>query len=455
MIFRRFSVDPLAQVSYLVADGGEALVVDPQRDVLVYLDAAREAGLRIRWALATHVHADFVTGLADLHAATGASIVHGARFDGPFAGLRMADGECLQLGGLRVRAIETPGHTPESVCWLVERDDGPARLLSGDTLFVGDVGRPDLVAARGLAPDVMARALWHSLRERLASVPDDTEIWPAHGAGSACGSCIGDAASSTMGAERATNWAMVEDDRERFVARLIEAQRTAPHWFQRIAGINRAGPRPFEALEEPRAMDAGAVATAIAGGAVLLDVRSAMEHGAGHWPQALNIGLAPGDFEPWAANLIDAERDVVVHAAGPADAGRARIRLARVGLERVIGVTSALPKPARQLPQVSVRELAERLASGAVAQVIDVRRPAEYAAGHVPRAVAAELGPSLGANPALGSLDRDRPTAVICAGGYRSSAACGLLRDAGFRQLVNVAGGTRAWLASGLPAERA
>lgn len=457
--FRRYYVDTLAQASYLIADGDEAAVVDPRRDVDDYLDFARREGLRIRWALATHVHADFVAGLAELRAACGAEIVMGDRFDGGLPCRRLAPGDELTMGELAIAALPTPGHTPESVCYLVRRrdvPDAPPRLLSGDTLFIGDVGRPDLVAARGFTPADMARSLWHSLHEVLAPLPDATEVWPAHGAGSACGTAIGCDPSSTLGLQRAGNWAFGIDDPAAFAARLVEAQRRPPRYFAHAAGLNRAGPRLLRDLPRPRHLDAGAVAAAQADGALILDLRTCVEHGGGHWPGALNVGLAGGDFEPWCGALIEPGRPVVLHGVDAERAEQAWLRLLRIGCESVVGWTQALPERPVRLPQIDPTALAARLQQQPDAfQVIDVRRPAEYAAGHVPGAVHAELGPELAAAPVLGRLDRQRPTAVFCLGGYRSSAATRQLADAGFAALHNVPGGWRVWSGSGLPVARA
>jgi glyoxylase-like metal-dependent hydrolase (beta-lactamase superfamily II) len=456
MHFHRFFLETLAHASYLIADGDEAVVVDPRRDVDEYLAWADQHGLRIRYALATHVHADFVAGLAELRDAARAEIVMGERFAGDLACRRLAEGEQLQVGGLRIRALCTPGHTPESTCFLVNGGEAgaPGRLLTGDTLFIGDVGRPDLVAGRGFAPADMARSLWHSLHDTLRALPDETQVWPAHGAGSACGTAIGCDESSTLGLQRAANWAFGVDDPDVFAERLLLAQRPAPRYFARAALQNSQGPRLLRELQRPRQIDAAAVARAVAAGAQVLDVRSNLEHGAGHWPMAINIGLR-GNFEPWCGALLVPEQPLVLHAADAAAAEQAWLRLLRIGNDNVAGFTAELPARTASHPTLQPFELQERLQQDRAGwQVVDVRRAGEYSAGHVAGAVHAELGPELARDPALAGLDRDKPTAVICLGGYRSSAGIAYLRQAGFKHLHNVFGGFRLWAGSGLPVER-
>ena len=458
MLFQRFYCEPLAQAAYLIAHGGEAIVVDPPRDVDEILAAAEAAGVRLRWALATHVHADFVVGLAEIAAATGARIGMGERFAGELPCERFADGQELAIGGANLRVIATPGHTHESVCFLLQpptNEDAPARLLSGDTLFLGDVGRPDLVVAAGTSARDMARTLFQSLHERVAPLPDATEVWPAHGAGSACGVNIASAASSTLGLQRLGNWALAESDAERFCDRLLGALRPAPRYFARVARMNQRGPRLLADYSSPPLWPATEVAAALHGGALLLDVRSCVRYGAGHYAPAINLGLDGGDFEAWAGALLPEGRGIVVHADTPALAQVAWRRLLRVGCEQVVGCTIEPPPQPVATPQIDAVDLFVDLQNDPSLQVIDVRRAAEFATGHVPHAVHVELGPDLAATPCLARLDRDRPTAVLCEGGYRSSAALPQLVAAGFTALRNVRDGMTGWRANHLPVERA
>jgi len=451
MLFHRFSCDPLAQACYLLADGDEALIVDPLRDVDDVLAFAAARGLRVRQVIATHVHADFVAGLGEVAAATGARIRLGERFHGALACERLADDEELRIGGLRIRVLPTPGHTRESISLFVlppASSDAPSRLLSGDTLFVGDVGRPDLSQGEGGTPRAMAMQLFASLRERIAPLPNSTEIWPAHGAGSACGSGIGTATSSTLGAERLGNWALAETDPERFCDRLLAALRPPPRYFASVAAQNRAGPALLGSLPIVRQISIHMTRQAVAKGACVLDVRSCLDFGKGHWPDAQNVGLEGGEFEAWAGELLDPVAPLVIHAGSADEAQSAVRRLRRIGCERVAGFVLALPDAVQRVPQIEAIDLFAP--TGAAWQVIDVRRPAEYAAGHVPGAVACELGAAMPV-VMLGRLDRARPTAVLCEGGYRSSAALGQLRAAGFTDLHNVHDGMRGWRGNHLP----
>jgi hydroxyacylglutathione hydrolase len=451
MRWHRFANDALAQSCYLVADGGEALVVDPLRDVDDVVAFAAAHGLRIVHAVATHVHADFVAGLHELAAATGARIAMGERFAGGFSCAKLGDGDVVRIGGTAVEVLATPGHTVESVCLRVSPHDaiGPERLLTGDTLFVGEVGRPDLAQGDGMAPDAMARALFASLHERLAALPDATEVWPAHGAGSACGASIAGGVWTTLGAERAGNWALRERDPERFAARLLGSLRPPPRHFAAVARLNRNGPPLLAARPSLREVSIATARAARAAGACLLDVRSTAEHGAGHWPDACHVGLAGGEFEPWAGELLPPGVEVVIHAADAAMAHTAALRLARVGEHRLLGFVRGLPEDAERLPQIEALDLLAPV-GGVPWQVVDVRRPAEFAAGHVAGARSCELGaePPLAA---LAAFARSRPTALVCDGGYRSSAAARALRTAGFTALHNVRDGMRGWRQNHLP----
>lgn len=455
MLFQRFYYGPLAQAAYLIGHEGEAVVVDPPRDVTEILDFAARHRLRVRWALATHVHADFVAGLAELAAAAGARIGLGDRFDGGLRCERLADRSDVAVGGARLHVLATPGHTPESVSFLLRPPAGsglPDRLLSGDTLFLGDVGRPDLVAGAGRSPREMARMLFDSLHGRLAALPDETEVWPAHGAGSACGTDISCEEFSTIGLQKVGNWALGERDPERFCDRLIGALRPPPRYFAHVAALNREGPPLLADLPRPRERPRDEVALAVSAGAVVLDVRSTSAHAQGHWPGALGARVEGNDFETWTGTLLPASAPVIVHGADRGQVERAVWRLQTIGLERIAGYTLELPDEPEQHGEIEAAGLFAALAADAGAyQVVDVRRPAEYAAGHVPGAVHAELGPELAASPALAGLDRDLPTAVVCRSGFRSSAAIRQLRAAGFTRLANVRDGMLAWQGNHLP----
>jgi glyoxylase-like metal-dependent hydrolase (beta-lactamase superfamily II)/rhodanese-related sulfurtransferase len=443
MIFEQFYLGCLAHASYLVGDGGECAIVDPQRDVDHYLDAAARFNCTIKYVIETHLHADFVSGHRELAARTGATIVFGANANAAFDHLPVHDGDTLGVGNVELRALETPGHTPESISWLVVDDDGaPRKVLTGDTLFIGDVGRPDLAGGRGFTPQQMAAALYDSIHGKLLALPDDVEVWPAHGAGSACGKNISKERSSTIGVQRKTNWALQRMMKEEFVNMLTSEMPPAPPYFSRDAEINRIGARPLGEVTAARIT----AEEALRDGKVLLDVRDEAAFAAGHARGAINIGLG-GQFASWAGTLIPAGAPIVVIAENEARAAEAIMRLARVGIESVIGwLTSDDELPADELAQISVEELRNRGVS-----ILDVRQPGEYAAGHVPGATNVPLGE---VPNHLDDFDRHAPLAVICGGGYRSSAAASLLQRAGHTRLFNVVGGTAAWVRAGFATER-
>jgi glyoxylase-like metal-dependent hydrolase (beta-lactamase superfamily II)/rhodanese-related sulfurtransferase len=460
VFFKQFYLGCLAQASYLIGSEGEAAVVDPRRDVDEYLAEAEANGLRIRWVIETHLHADFVSGHRELAERTGAEVVFGARARAALPHRAVRDGEEIRLGRLRLRFLETPGHTPESICVVVLEDGeaAPALVLTGDTLFIGDVGRPDLAGgAEGLGVRDMAGLLYDSLHRKLLPLPDEVLVYPAHGAGSLCGRNISSETVSTIGDQRRHNYALQPMPRERFVDMVTADLPEAPAYFPHDAALNREGAAPLAARRlVPLAPEA--VEARLREGAVLLDVRDAAAYGAGHVPGALNVGLR-GQFASWAGTLVDTGRPIVVAAEGEDEAGEALMRLARVGLENVAGHLAGgveawerSGRPVARLPQIAVDELRARLGSVPGLQVLDVRRAGEYAQGHVPGAVNVPLHLL---EEESRRLDRGRPTAVICAGGYRSSAAGSILQGRGFPDLANVVGGTSAWLAAGYPAEAA
>ncbi len=450
MLFQRFPCPGLAQNAYVLAHGGEAIVVDPRRDVGDVLAFLAANGLRARWALATHVHADFVAGLLELAAATGATIGLGERFAGRLPCTRLADGERVRIGDMAVEVLATPGHTLESVSLLVpEHGDAPPRLLTGDTLFVGDVGRPDLAQGAGHAAEAMAAMLFATLHERILPLPPSTEVWPAHGAGSMCGAQIARLPSSTLGAERATNWALRSLDEAHFTRTLLASLTAPPPHFARLAARNHDGAPLMATLPCPTTLDVAATHAALRAGARLVDVRSWREHARGHWPGAINLGLDGGDFEPWAGTLLDPDQPIVVHAENGARAATAVTRLRRVGLDDARGVVLELPAAPARNAELDALDLFVPGGTSPL-QVLDVRRPDEFAAGHVPGAIHVPLGAELD----LTGLDRTRPTAVICDAGYRASAALPLLRAAGFTSLHVVHDGIKGWRANHLPQSR-
>ena len=461
MYFKQFYLGCLAHASYLIGSNGEAVVVDPQRDVDEYIAEAVTQRLKIKYIIETHLHADFVSGHGELATRTGAEIVFGKQAGVSFPHLSVADGDELHIGSVVLRFMETPGHTPEGICILV-RDtdalDSPQKLLTGDTLFIGDVGRPDLAGGKGYTPQMMAAMMYDSLHNRILSLPDETEVYPAHGAGSMCGKNMSKETWSTIGEQRKFNYALNPMTREQFVGMMTADLPELPAYFPKDTEINREGARVLSEIAEPKALSPAEVAD-LSDRVVLLDVRSADEFGGGHLPGSLNIGLG-GQFAMWAGSLIPINSEIVVVASTNAQVDEAVMRLARVGIENVIGYLKGgidswryAGRALETVPQVTVHDL-KRQAENRDLQILDVRRAAEYESGHVPHAVTEPLA-TLERNVSGLILDKEKPTAVICAGGYRSSAATSLLQRYGFKNLLNVTGGTSAWINAGYPVETA
>jgi hydroxyacylglutathione hydrolase len=460
MYFKQFYLACLAHASYLIGSNGEAAVVDPQRDVDEYLAEAGAQGLKIKYVIETHLHADFVSGHQEIAARTGAEIIFGEKAGVAFAHRAIRDGEEISVGNVVLRFIETPGHTPEGICVLATDTETPAepqKLLTGDTLFIGDVGRPDLAGGKGYTPQMMAEMMYDSLHGKLLKLPDDVEVYPAHGAGSMCGRNMSKETSSTIGEQRRFNYALKPMSKEDFVTMMTADLPEAPVYFPRDAEINRSGARGLSELQPPAALSPQQVLELRDQGDVLLDVRSAADFGVAHVPGSTNIGLG-GQFAMWAGSLIPLNAAIVIIADTGAQIDEAVVRLARVGIENVkgflIGGIQSWREagfPVDAIEQISVAQLKEQMANSNL-QIVDVRRPAEYVNGHVPHALnapLASLDKSLGPLP----LEKDKLTAVICAGGYRSSAAASLLQKQGFSNLLNVSGGTGAWINAGYPVE--
>jgi glyoxylase-like metal-dependent hydrolase (beta-lactamase superfamily II)/rhodanese-related sulfurtransferase len=456
MKFKQFYLGCLAHASYYIGSGGEAAVVDPQRDVSQYLDEAAANGQKIKYIIETHLHADFVGGHAELAEKTGARIVFGARAAAPLAHLAAREGDVLEIGEARLKILETPGHTPEGISVVVESDGEPPRILTGDTLFIGDVGRPDLVGSKGFTAEQMAEMLYDSLHRKILPLPDETEVYPAHGAGSLCGKNMSKETWSTLGEQRRSNYALQPMSKTDFVEMMTENLPEMPAYFSRSVSKNLSGAASLDQLAAPAAMSPQQVRDFQG---VVLDVRSADDFGRAHVPNSLNIGLG-GQFASWAGALIETNAPIVVVAENFEKVSEAVIRLARVGIETVTGYlsggveawTSAGLETAR-IEQIPVEEMNRRLAEKGDLQFVDVRREGEYAGGHATQAVNLTLSDL----PALSGarLDKERPVYVICQGGYRSSAATSILEQKGFREIYNVSGGTGAWIKAGLETEKA
>jgi hydroxyacylglutathione hydrolase len=461
MYFKQFYLNCLAHASYLIGSDGEAVVVDPQRDVDQYIDEAAAHSLAIKYVIETHLHADFVSGHRELAARTGAEIVFGQKAGAMIPHRAVADGDELTIGHVKLRIMETPGHTPEGICVLVtdtEVSGQPQKVLTGDTLFIGDVGRPDLAGAKGFTKEMMAATMYDSLHEKLLRLNDAVEVYPAHGAGSMCGRKLSTETSSTIGEQRKFNYALQPMAKDDFVRMMTIDLPEAPAYFSKDAEINRAGAKALNGLPRPAALSPAEVGNLAAEGYVILDVRAAVDFGAGHVPGAFNIGLG-GQFASWAGSLIPMTSPIVIVADSEEQVEEAQVRLARVGIEGIKGYLSdgilgwsQANLEVAAVPQITVSELKDLIPREGDLQIIDVRRPDEYQGGHVPRAVTAPLSTLRENVPVLG-FDRAKPTAVICAGGYRSSAATSIMQQAGFTNVMNVTGGTSAWINAGYAVE--
>jgi len=455
LYFQQFYLGCLSHASYVIGSGGIAAVVDPQRDVGIYIQDAVQQGLQIRHVIETHLHADFISGHRELAALTGSQIYLGAQAGARFPHVPVHDGDEVRFGDCVLRFLETPGHTLESISILVAdtaRSPEPYAVLTGDTLFIGDVGRPDL--SGDYTPQQLAAMLYDSLHHKLLSLPDGVEVYPAHGAGSLCGRQMSSERSSTIGIQRRANFALQAGSKEEFVHLLTSELPERPGYFSQDAELNRSGPTPLADLPVPPALTAKEVAARQRDGALVLDTRANAEFGGAHIPGAMHIGLT-GQYASWAGRLIGLTQPIVLVAEDRDTMLEARVRLARVGIEQVVGyledgMTAWFREglPADTVPQITVQDLHRELTGdpGHI-QLIDVRQPGEFEAGHIPQAGSKPLSKLASM---LGDLDPSRPVAVNCKSGYRSSIATSILERAGFRQVMNVIGGFDAWKACGL-----
>jgi glyoxylase-like metal-dependent hydrolase (beta-lactamase superfamily II) len=455
MIFEQFYLGCLAHASYLIGSEGMAAVIDPQRDIELYLAAAREHDLKIAHVIETHLHADFVSGHRELAERTGAIIYLGEGSGATLHHRAVRDGDKIAFGKCRLKVLQTPGHTVESICLVVtDLDQGsePQAVLTGDTLFIGDVGRPDL--SDQYTPRELAGLLYDSLHQKLLTLPDNVLVYPAHGAGSMCGRNISADRSSTIGRERQFNYALRFMSRDEFVSLMTEDLPARPEYFQRDVSINREGAPALASLPPIEAITPREADRMRLNGITILDTRAANQFCSGHVPQSINIGLG-GQFAAWAGSVIGLDRELILVAEDRNAADEARNRLARVGIERVAGfiedgVTGWVRAgyPLESTDQISVQELQAQLASNPDLRVVDVRRPPEWNAGHIKGAV---LHPLDRLRHSFTELDPTDLLAVHCKSGYRSAIACSLLQAEGFTRVINVLGGFDAWSGAGFP----
>jgi len=460
MILHQFYLNCLAHASYLVGDERSqiAAVVDPQRDIDQYLAFAREHDLRIAHVLLTHFHADFIAGHLELRDRVGATIYLGAAATAEYAFTPLADGDAIEFGAVRLQALETPGHTPESISILVfdrgRSGTDPYAVLTGDTLFVGDVGRPDLRVALGWSAADLGGMLYESLTKKLLRLPDASLVYPAHGAGSLCGKAISKETVSTIGEQRQVNYALQPMTKGAFVELVTADQPDAPPYFTYDAVLNsKERPTLDETLaRELNPMTLDQVLALQDVGGQLLDTRDPAEFAAAHLRGSINIGLG-GQYATWAGTILSRERPIVV-IADPGREGESAVRLGRIGFDHVVGYLKgglhsigSRADLTATTERVSAPVAADRVAHGE-AILVDVRAPGEREQKHVAGSVALPLNHLA---ERAGELPRDRPLLVHCAGGYRSSIAASLLQRLGFARVSEMAGGLAAWEAAKLP----
>jgi rhodanese-related sulfurtransferase len=462
MILEQYYLGCLAHASYLVADeeAGVAAVVDPQRDVDQYIEDARRHGCRVGHVFLTHFHADFVAGHLELREREGARIHLGARASAAYAFERVRDGEALRFGDVRLEVLETPGHSPESISILVfdmAKDEArPQAVLTGDTLFIGDVGRPDLRASLGWSAEELGRLLYDSLHSKLMPLPDETLVYPAHGAGSLCGKNLSSETVSTIGEQRRSNYALQPMDRDEFVRVVTADQPDTPDYFGYDALLNTQEHPTLEQTlaQEMAPLSLDAMLALAEEGAQLLDTRDPADFAGAHVAGSVNIGLG-GSFATWAGTLLEHERPIVL-IAHPQREQEAAMRLGRIGFDNVAGhldggmqALAARSDLVEELERITADELAQRLASPRPPVVLDVRTEREWTAGHIGGSVNLPLARLV---QRVGELPVDSPLVSHCASGYRSAIAASVLLREGRDEVADLAGGMGAWTAMTRPA---
>lgn len=465
MILQQFYLNCLAHASYLIGDEstGIAVVVDPQRDIERYLTFAAEHSLQIKHVILTHLHADFVAGHLELRDRAGATIYLGARAKAEYRFVPLGDGGAIEFGRVRLAGLETPGHTPESISILVfdleKSASEPWAVLTGDTLFIGDVGRPDLRAALGWSAVDLGGMLYDSLQSKLMKLPEACLVYPAHGAGSLCGKAISKETVSTIGDQRRVNYALQPMGKQAFIDIVTADQPEAPPYFVYDAVLNSKERQTLDvALEReltPLSLDP--ILKLQAEGAQILDTRDAEEFGAAHLIGSINIGLG-GQYATWAGTVLDHEHPIVIIAA-PGRESESAVRLGRIGFDHVAGFLSgglqsleARPDLIGSVERLSPQFVAEVMASGEAPLAVDVRTPREREQKFIGGSLSVPLNHLM---ERAKELPKDRELLVYCAGGYRSSIAASLLKGRGFASVGEIAGGIAAWESAGLPIDRA
>jgi hydroxyacylglutathione hydrolase len=461
LILKQYYLGCLAHASYLVADraGGSAAVIDPQRDIAQYLADAKELDLDIEHVFLTHLHADFIAGHLELRDRAGASIYLGARAKAEYDFHAVGDGEIVKLGpSISLRVLETPGHSPESISLLAFDDDRdsarPHAVLTGDTLFIGDVGRPDLRASLGWSAQELGGMLYDSLHDKLLKLPDDTLVYPAHGAGSLCGKNLSTDTVSTIGVQRRYNYALQPMGRQQFIDIVTADQPDTPSYFTYDAVLNaRERPTLEDTLErELRPLSLEQLLTLREQGAQVLDARDPVDFEGAHLRGAINVGLS-GSYATWCGTVLDRERQLVLVTAAGSEQ-EAALRLGRIGLDIVAGhldggmaALAEHPELVARVERVTAATLAEQLDGEEPPLIVDVRSAREWQSGRIAGSVNVPLTRLA---ERLDELPRDRPLVVHCASGYRAAIAASMLQAAGFSEVADLVGGLAAWESSRL-----
>jgi glyoxylase-like metal-dependent hydrolase (beta-lactamase superfamily II)/rhodanese-related sulfurtransferase len=464
MEIKQYYLGCLAHASYLIGDdvSKTAAVVDPQRDIEQYLEDAQAKGWTIKHVFLTHFHADFLAGHIELRDRTGANIYLGAKAEAEYEFTPLKEGDVVEFGDVRLKVLETPGHTPEGISVLVfdlaENDQQPYAVLTGDTLFIGDVGRPDLLASIGVTAEELSEMLYDSLTNKLMQLPDATLVYPAHGAGSLCGKNLSDETVSTIGEQKKYNYALQPMSKDEFMEIVRADQPDAPEYFVYDAIKNR---QERESLEETmqKSMNALSLENVLRlknQGAQIVDVREGADFDAGHLNGALNVGLE-GKYATWAGSLLSHEEPIVVIAEQGVEE-EAVMRLGRIGFDNVAGylkdgMTALEPHPemVKSVERITAPALNDKLAAGETLTVLDVRAPQEL---EEKGAIEGSLNIPLNRlRERVSEVPRDQTVVVHCAGGYRSAIAASLLQQEGFDNLMDLVGGFKAWETSHLPTE--
>ncbi len=451
MIFEQHYLDCLSQASYFIGDEstGRAVVVDPRRDIAPYLASAEEHGMTIELVIETHFHADFLSGHLELAAATGAAIAYGSKAETEFESRKLDAGERIELGEVVLEIRHTPGHTPESISIVVHEtaDSPPHAVLTGDTMFIGDVGRPDLLSSKGVTSAELASDLYDSLHTQLMTLPDETILYPGHGAGSSCGKNLSSDTSCTIGEQRNSNYAVADMTKDQFIQVVTDGQTAPPGYFSYDAMLNRQNRPLLDEKAMPVELPMADVVARQADGAVVLDTRSPEDFALGHVAGSINIGLS-GRYAEFAGGVIAPDASIVLVTEEGQEL-EAKVRLARIGFDNVVG---CLIDPARSMSEnpdrvsrnsrVNVPQMREAMDTVTDLQLVDVRQPGETENGVVDGAI---LIPLTRLNERLGELDPAKPTIVYCAGGFRSSIAVSRMIGAGFNDISDLLGGYGAW----------